>query len=142
MTMVDNVEAIAGVGLSGDRYAMNTGFWRASLACQVTLIGTLDITSAIRRAPPEQRDRLTKGHHRRNLVVDGLEAQTLLNKRFRIGEAVFAYSKPRPPCGYLDRIEGAGLSHALSQQGGGICIDVIESGRLNIGDAAEILGIV
>jgi MOSC domain-containing protein YiiM len=139
MNAADAVEAIAGAGLSGDRYAVHVGFWQATDACQVTLIGTPDLAWAARRAPEDQRDRLARGHHRRNLVVDGLRAQALLGKRFRIGKAVFAYRKPRPPCGYLDRIEGSGLCRALGRRSG-ICIDVIEGGRLAVGDAVEIIG--
>lgn len=134
-----SVEALTGLGLSGDRYATHAGFWKATDACQVTLIGTPDLAWAARRAPESQRGRLARGHHRRNLVIDGLGAKALEGRRFRIGEAVFAYGKPRPPCGYLDRVEGAGLCRALGRRSGA-CIEVIEGGRLAVGDAVEILG--
>ncbi|MEJ2675376.1 MAG: MOSC domain-containing protein [Acidihalobacter sp.] len=139
MNAADAVEAVAGVGLNGDRYAVNVGFWQATDACQVTLIGTPDLAWAVRRAPAAQRERLMQGHHRRNLVVDGLKAQALLGKRFRIGEALFAYRKPRPPCGYLDQVEGAGLCRALGRHSG-VCIEVIDGGRFVVGDALEIVG--
>ena len=135
----DSAEALSGLGLAGDRYAVQTGFWKTTDACQITLIGTLDLAWAARRAPAAQRERLMQGHHRRNLVVDGLKAQALEGMRFRIGDAVFAYRKPRPPCGYLDRIEGAGLCRALGRRSG-VCIEVVEAGRLAVGDVVEIIG--
>ncbi|APZ41832.1 MOSC domain-containing protein [Acidihalobacter ferrooxydans] len=139
MHAVEFADAIGGLGLSGDRYCENRGFWKATDACQVTLIGSRDLVRSRRRAPENQRERLLHGHHRRNLVVGGLHAQMLENMRFRIGSAVFVYRKPRPPCGYLDRIEGTGLCRALGRQSG-ICIEVLESGRLTVGDTIELIG--
>lgn len=139
MQAVSVADAIAGVGLGGDRYALRTSFWQATDACQVTLIGGRDLARAQLRAPHDQRARLAQGHHRRNLVIDGLHAQALAGMRFRIGDAVFVYRKPRPPCGYLDRVEGSGMCRALGKHSG-ICIDVLENGRFAVGDVLEIIG--
>ena len=135
----ESAEALLGLGLAGDRYAAQAGFWKATDACQITLIGTPDLAWAVRRAPEAQRERLMQGHHRRNLVVDGLKAQALEGMCFRIGEAVFAYRKPRPPCGYLDQVEGVGLCRALGRRSG-VSIEVVEGGRFAVGDTLEIVG--
>jgi len=138
MRGVDAAEAQAGAGLRGDRYGESAGFWKATDACQVTLITTDDLKRAKRGQPADVAQRLDHGHHRRNLVVDGVTAKHLEGKRFRIGTAVFVYDKPRPPCGYLDQIEGAGLCRALGRDSG-ICIRVVGSGRVRIGDRLEIV---
>lgn len=137
MRGVDAVQARAGAGLRGDRYGENTGFWKATDACQVTLITADDLKRAKRGQPTDVAERLDHGHHRRNLVIDGLTVRELEGKRFRIGTAVFVYDKPRPPCGYLDTVEGQGLCTALGRHSG-ICIRVLEDGRLAVGDAVEI----
>ena len=34
------------------------------------------------------------------------------------GEALLAWHRVRPPCGYLDRVAGAGMAKALGRYGG------------------------
>jgi MOSC domain-containing protein YiiM len=135
---MDSAQADSGAGLRGDRYAGKAGFWKATDACQVTLISTDDLDRAARGQGAQTRDRLAHGQHRRNLVIDGLKTKQLEGKRFRIGTAVFAYDKPRPPCGYLDQIEGRGLCKALGRHAG-VCIRVLTGGRLAVGDVVEII---
>ena len=138
MLSVASVDALHDAGLKGDRYCTGAGFWKATEACQVTLITEHDLQQAKHRAPPSLGDRLDAGHHRRNLVIAGLKMKDLDGRRFRIGTALFQHQRPRPPCGYLDRVEGDGLCHALGRTSGA-CIRVLESGRLAVGDALEVL---
>jgi MOSC domain-containing protein YiiM len=134
MHAVESVTAIVDRGLEGDRYATQTGFWQATDSCAVTLITDDDLKHARRRT----RLDLESGAHRRNLVISGIKAQKLEGKTWRIGTALFQYHKPRPPCGYLDRIAGRGMARALGRHSG-ICIRVIESGVLKVGDRVEII---
>lgn len=134
MHVIKQAMAIEQRGLDGDRYASNTGFWKATDGCPVTLISTHDLAHAMRRCDIE----LSNGAHRRNLVISGLKTHRLEGKQFRIGEAVFSYQRPRPPCGYLDRISGRGLAKAMGKQAG-ICLQVIRGGRLCVGDPVVIL---
>jgi MOSC domain len=135
---VASIDAISDVGLQGDRYATQSGFWQATDACQITLISVQDLRRASKRASRELQAKLASGHHRRNLVIQGLPANALQGKCVRIGTAQFCYHKPRPPCGYLDHIEGDGLARALGKHSG-ICLRVVTSGRLHVGDIIEIL---
>lgn len=132
-----SVAAVAGVGLEGDRYAAGRGFWKATDACQVTLISEHDLGRA-RSRDPQILDKLAHGHHRRNLVLRDLNTRQLRGRRFRIGSAVFVFGKPRPPCGYLDQVEGKGLCSALGRNSG-VCVRVVQSGVLRVGDAVELL---
>lgn len=138
MHRVERAKALAGQGLDGDRYAARAGFWQATDACQLTLIGTRDLGRARRRIPPALRTKLDAGGHRRNLIVDHVRANDLVGTRIRIGGAIFACCRPRPPCGYLDQIEGSGMCRGLGRDSG-VCLDVIEGGWLSVGDALEIL---
>lgn len=134
MEKINSVQAITNHGLQGDRYYNQTGFWKATDACQVTLISMHDLHKAKRRS---QLD-LNNGSHRRNLVIDGIKTKALEGQVFRIGNAVFRYQKPRPPCGYLDKIQGRGMAHALGRYSG-VCLQVVHSGMLCIGDAVELI---
>jgi len=134
MHALKQASALENRGLEGDRYCNNTGFWKATDSCPVTLISTDDLAHAMRRCDIE----LSNGAHRRNLVISGLKARRLEGKQFRIGETVFSYQKPRPPCGYLDRISGRGLANAMGKQAG-ICLQVIKGGQLCVGDPVVIL---
>ena len=134
MQSVSSINAIEGLGLQGDRYSIDSGFWQATDGCQVTLISEDDLNRAKRRLPKALIKKLNEGSHRRNLVVSGIKTKDLQGKTFRIGEAVFCYHKPRPPCGYLDKVEGSGFYRALGKQSG-VCLTVITTGTLRVGDA-------
>jgi len=139
MHSVNNIQAIASKGLSGDRYFNKTGYWDPVEGCQVTLISEHDLMLARRDlAKQNNNSSVDNGQHRRNLVVTGIKTKALEGKQFQIGEAIFSYEKPRPPCGYLNTIEGHGMAKALSYNSG-ICIQVIRSGKLCVGDALKIV---
>lgn len=131
------VVALENAGLQGDRYAERRGFWKVNEACQITLIGQRDLEQACRRAPA-LASALGKGAHRRNLVIQGLRSRDLLGKRIRIGEAVVLVNRPRPPCGYLEQVEGRGLATALGRHSG-VCATVQVAGSLRVGDGVEVL---
>ncbi len=138
MQGVASIEAVCDQGLKGDRYAAGLGHWQLIEACQVTLITEHDLQKARKNTRAHIQAGLDDGSHRRNLVIDGLKCKDLEDQTFRIGTAVFRYQKPRPPCGYIDQIAGDGMGRALSHNSG-ICIRVINSGRLTVGDMVEIL---
>jgi len=135
MQSIHAVTAIQDRGLQGDRYHDDTGHWQLLDGCQVTLITEYELEKAGRRSDVKLDD----GGHRRNLLVAGVKLKDLEDKRFRIGEAVFAYHKPRPPCGYIDGVSSPGMGRALSHYSG-ICIRVVHSGLLQVNEPVEILG--
>jgi MOSC domain-containing protein YiiM len=129
MQRVDSAEALPGRGLRGDRYAAGTGWWRATDGCQVTLIHAEHLARAERKSGLT----LTDGRHRRNLIVSGLAHVDLRGRQLRIGEALFAWHRVRPPCGYLDKVSGRGTAKALGKHAG-VCLKVTEGGLIRIGD--------
>src|SRR5262245_43026832 len=80
------VRAIAGQGLEGDRYCEGTGYysgdpiWDAS----VTLI-ELEAIEAVKR---DFGLEIHPASARRNIVVQGVQLESLLGKRFRVGEVL------------------------------------------------------
>ncbi|TDX99535.1 MOSC domain-containing protein [Thiohalophilus thiocyanatoxydans] len=138
MQSVDRIQALEQTGLGGDRYSVARGYWQVTEACQVTLISEDDLDKAKKKLSEPLCARLDTGHHRRNLVISHLKTRDLHDKTFRIGGAIFRYHKPRPPCGYLDKIEGKGLGGALGKNSG-ICVTVISGGVIAVGDRVEIV---
>jgi MOSC domain-containing protein YiiM len=129
MVSVDAAEVIRGRGLAGDRYAEDKGFYRATDACQVTLIGA----EALARTQARTGVALLHGQHRRNLIVRGLDPARLRSRRLRIGPVLFEYHRPRPPCGYLERLTEPGMVKALARHPG-ICLRALEDGLIRVGD--------
>jgi MOSC domain-containing protein YiiM len=138
MQSVDSIEAVEGCGLQGDRYFADAGHWQSIEGCQATLITEHELRSAKHKTTTHIETELENGGHRRNLVIDGLKTKQLEGKSFRIGNTVFRYEKPRPPCAYIDQIAGSGMGRALSHNSG-ICIKVISSGHLTVGDIVTVL---
>lgn len=134
MMSVKSVLAISEGGLQGDRYVNGTGFWKLTDSCQVTLISVRDLEIAEGRSSLE----FDHGNHRRNLVISGMRTRSLEGRTFRIGDAILKYQKPRPPCGYLDKIQGQGMARALGKHSG-ICLEVLRSGRLAVGDKVNLI---
>jgi MOSC domain-containing protein YiiM len=134
MRRLEEVEAVAGSGLAVDRYAAGQGHWRRTDACQVTLVTEDDLQRAERRGELSFAD----GRHRRNLVVRGIPLDAFRRRRVRIGQVLFVFDRLRPPCGYLDRLVGAGAGRALGK-GAGIGLSVIEGGILRVGDPVEVM---
>ncbi len=134
MRRMPAVEAIAGRGLADDRYLLGTGYYSPRDVCQVTLIEgeALDRMAAKFGVP------VSAGEHRRNLVTRGIAHAELRGRRFAIGEVVLEYDRPRPPCGYLERITVPRMTRAMGK-GAGICACVLEGGVIREGDAITLL---
>ena len=132
---VEEVAAIEGCGLAGDRYCLGTGHWsRFGRVCQVTLIAAEDLDVIERETGIRVRD----GEHRRNVVLRGVNLGDLHRRRFRIGGATLEYVGPRSVCRYIERLTEPGMTQALKGRGG-ICAKVIENGTVRVGDEIEVL---
>ena len=133
MERVLEVEALANLGLKGDRYCLRTGYWTGTDECQVTLIEGEDLEEILQTTGI----RVSDGEHRRNLVTRGLRLSDLRGKRFQVGEAVLEYDRPRPPCAYVESLTQPGMTRALGRRGG-ICARVVQSGHIRSNDPIRI----
>lgn len=134
MQALQEVEALAGEGLRGDRYCKRAGYWSGHDECEVTLIEAehLEEIAAVAGI------RVQNGEHRRNLVTRGVRLESLAGRRFRIGEAVLEFDRPRPPCGYIQSLTEPGMTKALLRRGG-ICARVLETGIIRQNDPIVVL---
>jgi MOSC domain-containing protein YiiM len=117
-------------GLEGDRYREGAGYWTPyGDVCEVTLIEREDLDEVER----EHELRVKNGEHRRNIITAGIRLESLRRRRFRIGEVVLEYDRPRPPCKHVQDLTEPGMTRALRGRGG-ICARVVEGGWISARD--------
>lgn len=76
---------------------------------------------------------------RRNLVVSGLNLGAFRGKRLRLGEVVIELTVPAHPCSRMEEVLGPGGYTAMRGHGG-MCAEVISSGRVRLGDQVLPIG--
>jgi MOSC domain-containing protein YiiM len=116
MHRVPSVEAVAGRGLAGDRYALGGGTWAQypDLEKQVTLIDRADVAAVA----AETSSSLTPGDTRRNVVTTGIDLTALVGHWFAVGDVLLFGMKRCPPCTHLERLTGIRLVKAMVHRGG------------------------
>jgi MOSC domain-containing protein YiiM len=132
MRRLDEVSAIAGRGLEGDRYAAGRGTFSVAggRGNELTLIaGEVLDTLAL----PDGRP-LSGAEARRNVVTRGLDLNTLVGRRFTIGELELIGRRRCEPCAHLQRLTRPGVLRALVGVGG-LRADLLTTGTLRVGDA-------
>jgi MOSC domain-containing protein YiiM len=134
MQAVEEIEAVAGRGLRGDRYSDRNGYWTGVDECEVTLIES----ECIEEIRAKTGVSVTEGEHRRNLITQGIRLDSLLGKRFQVGTAILEYDRPRPPCGYIESLTEPGMTRALVGRGG-ICARIVTSGTIRPNDSIVVL---
>ena len=136
MVRSTSIEALVGVGLAGDRYALGGGTWAAYplQEKQVTLIDADEVAEvALEAGVP-----LTPGMTRRNLVTRGIALPSLVDRYFAVGEVLLFGTKRCPPCTHLERLTGWKLVKALAARGG-VNAAVFAGGTVSEGDVVRLV---
>lgn len=132
MGAVDGVEAVAGAGLEGDRYAVKSGTFSGNAVPgrEVTLIESEAVEAARRDYGME----LEAADTRRNVVTRGVALNHLVGKEFAIGSVRLLGIKLNEPCEHLEKVSGRhGIRKALTHRGG-LRADILEGGTIRVGD--------
>ena len=124
MREVQSVQAMAGKGLVGDRYAGGSG------KRGVTLIQAEHLPAI---AALSGREQVAPALLRRNLVVSGLPLVALKGRRFRIGSVLLEGVGDCDPCSRMEAALGPGGFNAMRGHGG-LCARILEGGMLHVGD--------
>ena len=134
MTEVDEVKAIEGVGLDGDRYAAGAGTFvkKDNSTQEVTLIES----EAIEAAAISYGVELGLGDSRRNIVTRGVPLNHLVGDRFQVGEVVLEGVKLCEPCGRLEKLTQQPVRKAFAHRGG-LRARVVTGGSIRSGDAVR-----
>jgi MOSC domain-containing protein YiiM len=140
MQSLHAVEAVAGVGLTGDRYARQEGFWKGGVrkdggeeSRDVTLIEAEEIE----RLSRESGIALAPGESRRNLTTRGIRLNELVGKEFWIGSVLARATELCEPCTHLVALTGKPILKPLTHHAG-LRADLLSSGSITVGDAVGV----
>lgn len=134
MRSIASVEALAGVGLAGDRYARREGFWPDGReeSRDVTLI-----EAEVVEGLADEGIQLAPGASRRNITTRGIRLNELVGKEFWIGGVLARATELCEPCTHLVALTGKPLIKPLAHRGG-LRADLLTSGWIRVGDRVEV----
>jgi MOSC domain-containing protein YiiM len=132
MRSLDQVEAVAGIGLAGDRYASGAGHWSAMRRSgDVLTLVEGEVVDAL-----VARHAIERGGTRRNIVTRGVRLDELIGSEVRVGSIRCRVIRRCEPCSYLDGLLGASVLVDLVHRGG-VRVEILTSGRIAVGDPVE-----
>ncbi len=132
MKKVEQLSALAGRGIEGDRYFLGTGTYskKPEPGRQVTLIKSEVLESLkdkfeITMKPEESR---------RNILTRGIEINDLIGTEFYVGPVRLRAHRITQPCLYLEKLlDQPGLYKELWDNGGISC-EILSNGVIEVGD--------
>ena len=122
---VSQVEAVANVGLSGDRYAEKS---------RPTSAITLIEIEALQAARRDHDFEISHLESRRNLLTESVPLNHLVGREFTVGPVRLRGVELCEPCGYLEKKTAKGAIKALLHRGG-LRAEIVESGKVSVGDS-------
>ena len=136
MHSLDEVGAVAGKGLEGDRYFLEVGTYSRK-ACpdrQVTLMES-EVIEALKR---DYDVELGNNESRRNLITRGVALSHLVGRTFQVGTVKFRGVRINEPCQYFENlVEKPGIETALLHRSG-LNAEVLTDGIVRVGDAVFV----
>lgn len=136
LVAVERVEAIAGRGLRGDRYAEEAGEFSDGTSGERDI--TLIAAEALERLERDHGIELSHLESRRNVLVRGIDVNTLVGRRFRIGEIECVGNELAEPCSYLQKLTQPGVLRGLVGDGG-LRGGIVHGGEIAVGDPVELI---
>lgn len=131
MEFTSTIQAIAGRGLAGDRYALGLGSYSKSQGIRdVTLIEIEVVWDFFRNSGID----LHPGLLRRNIVTEGVRLSDLIGCNFSIGSVSLLGLRPCPPCLHLAKLLGIPDVLRGFAQTGGIYAQILTDGVMSISD--------
>jgi len=148
MIAVESVLAIAELGLEGDhRMEKTPGSGRQVTLISEEYIGQIrhflslssPLSSPLASSINSPGERVVLPQQlRRNLVIKGVNLTALRYQRFSIGDAIFEAGALCHPCTRMEKALGKGAIAAMMGHGG-LCLKVVKSGKIALGDAVVLL---
>ncbi|WOO42898.1 MOSC domain-containing protein [Rubellicoccus peritrichatus] len=122
---VDSVECHAGRGLVGDRFYD----YKEDFKGQITLFDKA-VAEELQKAL--NLTSLDESAFRRNVMISGIDLNTLIGKQFTLGDIELSGSEECHPCYWMDQAIGDGAFEWLKGRGGLRC-RITSPGRLQTG---------
>jgi MOSC domain-containing protein YiiM len=133
MQQVDEVRAVPGLGLEGDRYFNKTGsFSKPQPDRELTLIEA----EAIEAFRKEFQLEYDLGASRRNVVTRGVPLNHLVGKEFWIGDVKARGLKLCEPCSTLQRLSHPKVLPGLVHRGG-LRAEILSEGTIRVGQTIK-----
>ena len=131
---VEEVRAVAGRGLEGDRYFRpnEPGSGSTKPDREVTLIET----EALEALARDYGVAMEPWETRRNVATRGVALNHLVGRRFRVGDATLQGIRLCEPCGYMERLSGKAVRPGLVHRGG-LRARILTEGTIRVGDPVE-----
>lgn len=133
MRAMEEIELVPGIGILGDRYALDaeTGFHshKKEPGRDVTLLEE-EALEDIRR---DYGVVLLPEEHRRNVTTRGVPLNHLVGKRFWLGAALLECTRLSKPCAHIEEVTGKKVFDPMVHRSGINC-RVIEGGKVRLGD--------
>jgi MOSC domain-containing protein YiiM len=130
MQAVNQVAAIPGAGLQGDRYFLKQGtFYKPEPDFELTLI-EVEAIEAIKR---EYNLDLGAGEARRNVVTRGVPLNHLVGRKFTVGGVKVRGIRLCEPCSHLEALTGLPVIKGLRHRGG-LRAQILTQGVIRVGD--------
>lgn len=137
MASVNEIRAIPGKGLEGDRYFAEAGTYsdQPGSGRDVTLIEVETIEALKRNNGIE----LSPKDSRRNIATRGVALNHLIGREFKVGEVTLRGSRLCDPCSHLEKLTAKGVMRALIHRGG-LRAEILTGGMIRVGDAIHPAG--
>jgi len=133
---LEQINAIEGMGLEGDRYYNRTGTY--SNKHDESREATFIESEALEALAKDYNVELKGTESRRNISTRGVALNHLVGKEFKVGEAVFRGIRLCEPCTHLEEVSGKPARKGLIHRGG-LRAQIIKSGMIQVGDEIESL---
>jgi MOSC domain-containing protein YiiM len=128
---LERVECVAGKGLVGDRYYEHPNGHDG----QVTFFNAEVVRAAREHFElPE----FSPSVFRRNVIVEGVDLNSLVGREFILGEVTFFGTEKCTPCYWMDQALVPGTEHLL-QDRGGLRAAILTSGTLRLGPVELVI---
>ena len=130
--LVDQVRAIAGRGLEGDRYCKPDGEAWEDPGKEITLIGVEAIDAMSREIGVvlEYKDA------RRNIITRDVPLNDLIDKEFAVGDVRVKGIRLNEPCQHLAGLTDHKVLRGLVHRGG-LRAQILNDGQIRVGDTVE-----
>ena len=133
MESVDEVRAIPGQGLEGDRYFFKQGtFYKPQPDRELTLVEA----EAIEAFRDDFKVDFDLSATRRNLVTRGVPLNHLVGKEFWIGDVKARGLRLCEPCSHLQRLSHAKVLPGLIHRGG-LRAQILTEGTIRVGGTVK-----
>jgi MOSC domain-containing protein YiiM len=129
--LLQEVKALAGRGLEGDRHVTGKGTFPSGPPGSALTLIEAEVCESF--DPP-----LEPSDHRRNVVTRGIDLNALVGHEFAIGEVDCRGMRLCEPCTVVQRYAGRPVLRALVHRGG-LRADILDDGTIRVGDPVAVL---